>query len=1325
MEYLRDDRDRNWLSWPRHWAKSPRIIIAHEPGSALGPEEHSLEAEEKSRVLPEPNRREAQLYQHSYGGVAIRHVLLTVAPPLLTQEGGTRGVKLEIEDARLKNAVSAEMKAKIRYVKPTYESGLDHLDICERDEVEETLADKKDLELSVSAEEQRTAQDSTLHVLEPASRGAPNRLVLYGQIAIGGSHCHRAFVWVAVDVTATVELAGGAKLSVKRTVMLPVVKTTGTTLVTPGIYATPPDLHAAAPGWDHDANPPGYGVNGGSSIKELLQVLFAATKAERCGEGCIRMPPSVLEETESCWFRGDELASRKRRTEFENCLERTRRLALIAPSQKEIEAVGPGLIDGLVKAGKLNVLVAAPQYQDDFSPPGWAPKVLPIGETRNEPRVHLVLSLRDSLRIKSGSESSLKQQRHFIHAIAEFGGIGPSKEDPRKFTATSNPIQCIPGERFSDDGGLAWFSDPSTEVPVQTPNIETPPPSWASLGASRGSTRPHPSRRLKGVLRVEKPKMRPRSIRERRRRGAYANNLICNSPIVRLIGMIEELKKRGMAGASNVYVPRTVITILAEYDLHARLKGAITYHKGAPSRCLVPGLDDEVSVRLIIQRYFDAEGSVIIVPVDDAEGYRADKEVIKRASGYEPFNLDKVAGEIRGMAANGHVAVLSNVLRADGANTGTVAKEFVDTVHKLWDMPKRKKIFVGAMLGDGFLSDRRDVCLPRLRENGGQVWVDPGCAFEEGDIWASALNRRQVAPERFQLLDSTTDPFVSGIFHSCRKDRGEYEIARSRPHGLGRATALGASPFARDMISSDISYRLNSATETSEVLEEYRVMRRGQCYQQSHGRQAEPAYYNPIIFDPRQSMPLKIHGGLTLLRRFVDLATLESASVTPRIVSVFVDSESGALTVRATGIPNDAWIWDPVVKDRDEVANVLFSAFDRRTGIVEFIVSGDAPYEDILALSLYKRRVSGGGFQETVPEILPVSFKSSPTPAAAVNRVPFHQTEPLDLDGQAIMIFGMLVATFVLFSPLSRRWRLLEDIIVSVIGRGNEDPFAQSSHRAPLFSLEASLTEWGMHPGRPTASRSYGLPAGLRPWRSGDSGRSIRISTLFPIVVPSAGIPPLMPEVKLRIASESAAVVVLIEGSGALASPRARRAPAKFHFAARLGAFIAHAVRLSHGAVELRRIGRDVLGIGGPSDTEAAILSELKEPPTYAPPHAELTTTEPAGRLVFYLCDGLSVNSAHLMRMADELSAEGGQLRVIAIVSPDDGDAVGLRRDPLDGSFDDDSETPPALLLSQRDGRLQAIAATIGRRHASLVTLDTELDTQSFLERISDAELLV
>lgn len=1143
---------RQWLSWPRRWALNPRIVIAHAQGSALGPETSS-QAEEESRVLPD--KRTAQLYQHAYGRAAIRHALLTVAPPLLTQEGGTRSVTLEIEDVRLRNAVSAQLETTVRYLRQQAsetseeESNISYLARCEF-YTDDQGSIEADLTLPPSAGQGAARSDKFL-ALEPASDDRLDRLVLYRRIVFVASYCYKASVWVAVTVAATVELADGSRLSVDRTVMLPVIKTTGATLVTPPIDAPPSQRHAAAPGWDRHANQPGYGLDGGSAIEPLLNVLFAATKSKRCGEGCAGLARSILEQTQSCWFRGgDDIADRK--TEFENCLEQTRRLALIAPSDKEIKAVGPNLIDNLIGSGKLNVLVAAPAYPDNFSPPAWAPETAEGQEFRTEPRVRLVLSFRDSLRIKSDSGSSLAQQRNFIHAIAQLGVAGPATEASTPIEGRSPQLQCVPGEMFSDKGGLAWFSDPSKAAPIQAPDIGTSALRGAAGSPIRLPGSPHPSRRLKGVLTVEKPKTPPLNVQQRKQSGTYANNLICSSPIVRLVSMIKDLEDRRTLGSPGIQVPRAVIAIMAEDDLHVGLSGAVRYHRRNHPGCLQSALDDESRAKEIIRRYFGAGGSVIIVKVNDANGFRADTEVIRDASGDRLINLGEVAGEIRDLAATQDVTVLRNALKADGTNADTVAQEFVNVLHRLWAMPGRRETVVGAMLGDGHLSDRRDICVPRLRKGAdGKVWTDDGCAYESGENWASGLNRRLVAPERFNLLDTTTDPFVSGIFRSCNGRDVQNEIARSRVHRLGRVTALGTSLFSRDMLTSDLSYRPKAPVGTPDIIEEYRTMLRGKCYQQSHGRGADTAPYPGPILEPQQSLPTYGHGGLTLLRRFVELAELDSTSDAPRVVSVLVDPETGHLTVRATGNPTDGWKWDRTVETKDPGigATIHFSAFDRRTGIAEFEISSDVPYEDILEISLYKRLGDGA---EQVPVLLPVSFEIPWTVAAGVRRALFYETGELRLDGQAIAIFGMLVATLVLFSPLSRRWRLAENAFALLIGRGKEEPFTQTSQRAPLFSLEASLTEWGMHPGRPMASRSYGLPAGIRRWRSGDSGGSIRVGTLFPMAVPTAGLPTLMPEVNLRNVSEAAEVVVLVEGTGALASPRPRRAPAKIDFAARL-----------------------------------------------------------------------------------------------------------------------------------------------------------------------------
>jgi hypothetical protein len=201
-------------------------------------------------------------------------------------------------------------------------------------------------------------------------------------------------------------------------------------------------------------------------------------------------------------------------------------------------------------------------------------------------------------------------------------------------------------------------------------------------------------------------------------------------------------------------------------------------------------------------------------------------------------------------------------------------------------------------------------------------------------------------------------------------------------------------------------------------------------------------------------------------------------------------------------------------------------------------------------------------------------------------------------------------------------------------------------------------------------------------------------------------------------------VLILVEGTGALLSPRSRLAPGKAAFAARFCAFLAHAVRLSHGVAEIKRVGRERIEQLEPPDTEAAILRELHEPPYWGPPGSDDASLEGKGRLVYYVCDGLSINPEQLLGLAGDLSADGGELRVAAVVSLDDSSAVGLRRDPLDGSFDDDTETPPSIILNRRDLHIDELAVRLAHVHGLLIVVDSDIDTQGLLERMNETGFL-
>ena len=306
------------------------------------------------------------------------------------------------------------------------------------------------------------------------------------------SGCGGLEAWLALDIEFNVALAAGGAIGDRRTVMVPILPTTGVTLVTPDPAGHPKvkAQRVAAPGWEHDAKPPGFGFDGGPGITNLLETLFATLRPEACGgSGCTAISPSFLQRTKPCWFRGvaDTLS---RSGEFRDCLARTRRLVVVgidAPRLLELDRRFG--IEAAVSAGHVDVMVAAPVHDADRTDlPGWVPKVVPGPTLRTEPRVHLLVSTRDTLRMKTSTgRSGLAAQRAFFDAVASGGLIGPSGEQPTRGVPPSQGL-CVRGESFPEGGGLAWFAH--SRVPRQPPDLTVLRPSGA----------PKPEVRLKGAF---------------------------------------------------------------------------------------------------------------------------------------------------------------------------------------------------------------------------------------------------------------------------------------------------------------------------------------------------------------------------------------------------------------------------------------------------------------------------------------------------------------------------------------------------------------------------------------------------------------------------------------------------------------------------------------------------------------------------------------------------------------------------------------------------------------------------------------------------------
>lgn len=1302
-KFLDARRSRHWATWPRRLADTPRIVFAQTPGGPLTP---------PPSPTPLPDGRNAIIYQEPYGSVPFRSMRATVTPAAVSGDEHSRGVMIEILDARLRDAKLLKATLHVRAMETDPETGVCALDVEKHGECfplpldvnkiqqfdpisfNGKKLDRGKCEASLSPPGRKVRRfDLVLANLDRHPTAGLPHLEVFLLKSLRTSGCRGREAWLALDITLTVTLDTGGEIVDHRTVMLPIVSTNRLTLVTPDLDNQAAQL-AAAPGWEDHDKPLGHGLDGGPGLTGLLEAVFATLTPGACkGAGCTAISDSFFEQVQGCWFKGVADAE-SRSPEFERCLDRTGRLAVIGIDASALERLEHGFgIDKRIDNGSAHVLVAAPAHAGTGSLPRWALLATSRPTLRTEPRIHLLSSTRDTLRMgRPGGRSGLAAQRAFVDAVPESGSMGPSRGP----LVGERGDSCIPGEPFRDGGGLAWFA--YSRVPKQAPDrVDVRGP-------------PQPQQRLKGVFRYHRFTSPTSSID--RRAGSYAANVACNSPVRRLYLALTEMAKREFK-PGQMDIPRAVIGIFAENDGHVDLDGLVSFERSDPSSPPCGGTHtDAAAFRALLKQYAAAGGAVLIVPVADQYGIPADARVLTAATGKKPIDLPALVRELRAIAgAPKSIHLLGAELNGSDSDADVIAA-FGQFLKTRWDNDDR---LAGAFIGDGALSDRQDVCAMDLVSSAGGHRIGEACAFEPGRPWATALNRVTATPEQTRRFEPTTDPFVSGRWQLCT---GE-EIAYSRPHGLGRVTAFGFSPFARDLFASDLSYPRPKAKPTTAE----QLLRRGQCYLQQRGRSVDTAIFNYRgPFNATESLPVETRGGLKLLERFMRHSSTDRPLGTPRIQSIAVDPATGNLDVTATADLSAPWFWSPVARLSADNIPVLFTAFDHTTGLARFSVSSDDPREGLLQLQLHE--LPSGGAPD--PVLVPVRFKGQEAAAgSAMQSGPYHEATRFALDGNAVAVLGMLAGTLMMFSPLARRWRAVEELTHTFAGTsGANEPFERTAQAAPLFSLQAALVEWGMHPGRPAAIRSFGLPAGLRHWRAGDQGNAIRAATLYPLVARNPSLPPRPPEVRLRTASEAADVLILIEGNGALLTPRPRRAPGKAFFAARFSAFLAHSVRLSHGVAEVVRIGLEPIEDLDPEDTEKAVRDALNAIPYNLPPSEALTDRSVKGRLVYYVCDGLSINSRHLVALADALVAEGSQLRIAAIVSRDDADNVGLRRDPFDGAFDDDTETPPGLIVARRDALLGAVGTEIARRQAQLVVFDSALETQGLLERMNETDFL-
>jgi hypothetical protein len=1292
---------RHWSAWPRSIVNRPRIVIAHAPGGPLEPDSN---VEEPSRLNDE---RVPVIYHEPYGVSRVSIMRLNVAPAHVGFEDFSRSFVLEIADERLAGAKSAKLDFTFGVAKNGL-SGDCEIGVSS-DKSEFVLPEGGGkFEIKSYSDKVQAAAVFEPHLSSTTTgEGSLSFLTLYAK---GGFDpiCHgelESSVSLGIDVE--IELTSGTRIGDRRVIMLPVISTPGLTLVTPD----PADYlenHIVGPGWEHDAAAPGYGLDGSPGFSDVFSPLIDELAPDACRSvtGCVAVSNYLLQRTAACHFAGLAAVTSDPH-KFEACLERTRRLAVLGINGAELKAldlVTAKTIEERIRLGELDVLVGAPVHLPGTSSlPNWVPPIENTPELRTEVQLDLRLSPQVALRMTApGRSSGWAVQKAFLDEMVDAEVLGPATES---LSSSGSMLQsvCVPGERFTGESNMAWWRDVGRSN--RAPDMTT----------LRPANRRHPEPRLKAVVHQELPPLKSAIGRDK---GQYLERLVCHGPIVRLE---KALRDQNSKLPNPVETPRATIVLFADDDLHPYLSAVTRVTCGSTA----PFNQSDFIANL--KKFTSSGGRIVVLPVVDAKGLTTDIAAVKSWTGSKPIPLSTLVSSLNSASGvtDGIVMLNAKILNRDPTHEVVAAlTEFLNTN---WTNDLRLS---SAFTGDGSLIARHAICAiePVIGAIVGRS--GEGCATASGSTITGPLDRRAPTPERSRRLVKTDDPFVTARWRLCT---GE-EIAWSRPHGLGRVTALGFSPFARDLLSPDMSKLIGiSSAQLSSLaplsLEPAQaLLRRGQCYLQADGRRADTRpFFNPFELHESRSVPANERGGLKLLARFQQLSEIDRPLGMPRITAIATDPDSGELTIEATADLAARWVWSPKATFRGESVDVRFSGVNRKTGAAKFSVYKPVTAEGLLRLSLAEKINETGHREPISVTLIPTFFVAPNISAQATTLVEkkFYLADALGFDKRTLAVAAMLAATLLMFSPVARRWKVAEMLVrIAILGRRQTSVFERVARAAPLFSLEAGLTEWGIHPGEPEATRSFGLPAGLRRWRSGDQGGAIRWATLYPMIAKSKNLPPQLPDVNLRTASEAVDTLVLVEGNGALLTPEPRRAPGKTDFAARFGSFLSHAVQLSHGRAEIIRIGEEPLESLEPEDTERALCEAIARPSVPISPAEALIGQNAAGRLVFYICDGLSINLKHLTALADQLSVEGSLLRVAAIISEDDLDNIGLRRDPFDGAFDDDSETPPLTILERRNDKLTAAIQKLERRQATLVVLDTALTAQELLNKMTESDFL-
>jgi hypothetical protein len=334
-----------------------------------------------------------------------------------------------------------------------------------------------------------------------------------------------------------------------------------------------------------------------------------------------------------------------------------------------------------------------------------------------------------------------------------------------------------------------------------------------------------------------------------------------------------------------------------------------------------------------------------------------------------------------------------------------------------------------------------------------------------------------------------------------------------------------------------------------------------------------------------------------------------------------------------------------------------------------------------------------------------------------------------------LAVIALLAICSLLFSPVAQPWTAIR----IWINRLGQKTALESGSGNNNMTLQGTSVEFGLSVGTPEAIRQAGFPGGQRPFESGDALGAAKPASLvgFTEVGERIGLPPSLPLMCLRHASQSTEAIIVLDVSPSMFVPETSRHATKVRYASALTRLLAAVLWQKGAYVRLANTAGAVMDALSPgsdaSDVDQVVTklftpkfgqdrSNFNDGSTMRNGVIPISDEFAPGATVFFISDLSRFEPGDLSREASRLSDAELKFRALHLIDSEEFHLTGLGRT---GFFIQDrndwTQEDVSAAYKAKAKTLRTVVERAGGLYVLLFTSETLVRS---LERIAEEELL-